>query len=60
MEQCVFGLLLIVVLLLVVMPALLYLVSWAAARFTRKPPPWLGFPDAGKKPGGNAGSQGGS
>jgi hypothetical protein len=49
MERCVFGLLVIVLLLLVVMPALLYFVAWAAARFTGKSPGWLGFPDPGKK-----------
>jgi hypothetical protein len=48
------GLLVIVVLLLVVMPALLYLVAWGAARFTRKSPGWLGFPNPGQKPGGKA------
>jgi hypothetical protein len=37
------GLLVLVVLLWVIMPALLYLVGWGVARYTKKAPAWIGF-----------------
>jgi hypothetical protein len=46
MEKPLLALFVIVVLLLVVMPGLLYLLAWGAARFTQKSPTWLGFPRA--------------
>ncbi len=49
------ALFVVVVLLLVIVPALIYLVGWAAMRYTGEPPGWIGFPvrrDPADKPGG--------
>ncbi len=40
----------LVVLLWVVMPGLIYLLGWAVKRYSEKPPSWLGFRAAPKRP----------
>jgi hypothetical protein len=44
MERSLLGLFVIVVLFLVIMPALLYLVGWAAKRYTDQAPVWINYP----------------
>jgi hypothetical protein len=53
----VLGLLSIVVLLLVIIPALLYLLGWGVARYTKETPSFIGFPARPKAAGGKPDSK---